>query len=470
MLTNKEPMTEEQKIQHLYWRAGFGLSPSAFQKKRKQPLDKIIKNLFKDAQKINPVKIPHYNMPSAQSFKAMEKKERREKIKEIQKLTAQVNLNWIDQMTKDEYSCLQEKMTLFWHGHFACESKRFDYAAQQINTIRQYALGNFRDLVLAISKDASMILYLNNQQNKKKKPNENYARELMELFTIGRGNYTEQDIKEAARAFTGWFSDRLTGEFKFSERQHDFDSKTFMGKKGAWNGDDIIDIILDKKETATFLATKVYRYFVNERVNEKQVAELATVLYQSNYNIAQMMQTLFTSDWFYAKENVGTKIKSPIELLVGMGKILNLKFESPKAVLFPQRALGQTLFRPPNVAGWPGGKVWIDNATLLLRMNFAAIIFQRAELSLELKNQPEQAKGGRLKNLKISGDIKALSQAFSKTKIEELGRALEGYILQTSFDTSTSFIETISKEASSQEGRIKAYVLGMMSLPEYQVC
>lgn len=463
-------MTEEQKIQHLYWRAGFGLSPKEFQQKRKQSLSKVIKDLFKAAKKIQPVRMPHYNMPSGKEFKAMSKAERLAKKKEIQKLTPEVNLNWVRQMTSDEHSCLQEKMTLFWHGHFACESKRFDYAARQINSIRQYALGNFRDLVLAISKDTSMILYLNNQQNRKNKPNENYARELMELFTIGRGNYTEEDIKEAARAFTGWFSDRRTGEFKFTERQHDSGSKTFMGKTGNWDGDDIVDIILDRKETATFLVTKVYRYFVNEKVNDKNVALLANVLYQSNYNIGTMMQTLFESDWFYAKENVGVKIKSPIELLVGMGKVLNLQFGNTKSVLFPQNYLGQMLFKPPNVAGWPGGKTWIDNSTLMLRMNFAALVFQRVELTLELQDKPEEPKGRRLNKLDISGDIVALTKVFSKTKEGDLGVELEEYILQAPFRTKDSFIETLAEEAETTEGKVKAYVLGLMSLPEYQVC
>jgi len=463
-------MTDRQKIQHLYWRAGFGLSPQQLQKKEKQKLDKVVKDLFKDAKKIRAVKLPYYNIPSKEEFKALSKPERKAKIKEVQKLTSKVNLNWVRQMLSDDYSPLQEKMTLFWHGHFACESKRFDHAGRQINTIRQYALGNFRDLILAVSKDASMIAYLNNQQNKKKKPNENYARELMELFTIGRGNYTEQDIKEAARAFTGWFSDRLTGDFKFTDRQHDFGKKTFMGKTGAWDGDDIVDIILERKETAQFIATKVYRYFVNEVVNKKQVEVLANAFYKSNYNIETMMQTLFESEWFYDSENIGTKIKSPVELLVGMAKTLNLTFGNDKAVLFPQHALGQVLFRPPNVAGWPGGKTWIDNSTLMLRMNFAAMIFKKTELTYELKNQPEREKNRRLKKLEITGDITALSNAFEKTKEAELGQQLCDYILQTPFNLKGSFIEEYAKQATAKEDKVKAYALGLMSLPEYQMC
>jgi uncharacterized protein (DUF1800 family) len=463
-------MTDKEKIQHLYWRAGFGISPQQLQKKEKQKLDKVVKCLFKDAKKIRAVKLPYYNMPSKEAFNALSKPERREKIKEIQKLTSQVNLNWVRQMLSDDHSPLQEKMTLFWHGHFACESKRFDYAGRQINTIRQYALGNFRDLILAVSKDASMIGYLNNQQNKKKKPNENYARELMELFTIGRGNYTEEDIKEAARAFTGWFSNRFTGAFKFTDRQHDFGKKTFMGKTGEWDGDDIVDIILERKETAQFIATKVYRYFVNETVNEKQVEVLANALYKSNYNIETMMTTLFESEWFYDNENIGTKIKSPVELLVGMAKTLNLTFGNDKAVLFPQHALGQVLFHPPNVAGWPGGKAWIDNSTFMLRMNFAAMIFKKTELTYELKNHPEKEKNRQLKRLEITGDITALSNAFGKTKEAELGQKLCDYILQTPFDLKGSFVEEYGREATEKKDKVKAYALAIMSLPEYQMC
>ena len=164
------------------------------------------------------------------------------------------------------------------------------------------------------------------------------------------------------------------------------------------------------------------------------------------------------------------KIKSPIELLVGMGKVLNLEFGNTKSVLFPQNYLGQMLFRPPNVAGWPGGKTWIDNSTLMLRMNFAAVIFQRVELTLELQDQPEQPKGRRLKNLDISGDVVALTKIFSKVKADNLGLELEAYILQVPFGTKDSFIETLAKEETTTEGQIKAYVLGLMSLPEYQVC
>lgn len=463
-------MTNEQKIKHLYWRAGFGLSPLQLKKKSHQSLDKVVEGLFKDAKKLRPVKLPYYNRPARDAMKNMSKKERKKIGKAMQQLTGDVNLNWVRQMVSDDSSPLQEKMTLFWHGHFACMSKRYDRAGQQINMIRQHALGNFRDLVLGISKDASMIGYLNNQQNKKNKPNENYARELMELFTIGRGNYTEQDIKESARAFTGWFADRYSNEFNFVERQHDFGEKTFMGKTGKWNGEDIVDIILEREETAHYIAQKVYRYFVNYKVNEMHVKVLADAFYKSNYNITTMMRALFSSTWFYDTNNIGCKIKSPIEFLVGMARTLNLTFGNARAVLYPQNALGQILFKPPNVAGWPGGQAWIDNSTLMLRMNFAAIIFKKIEMSIQLKDETEGEKGRFMKKLQIEGDMAGLVQVFKKDKSETLGQALCDYLLQNKFTVQNSFLEQMANKESTMEEKIRAYALGIMSLPEYQMC
>ena len=463
-------MTNEEKIQHLYWRAGFGLSPQDLKKKGGQPLKKVIDELFKGAKKINPVKLPYYNMPSRSDLKGMDGKAKKALRKDLKKLTTELNLNWVRQMASDRYNALQEKMTLFWHGHFACGTKRFDAAGQQINMIRRHALGNFRDLVLGISKDAAMIRYLNNQQNKKKSPNENYARELMELFTIGRGNYTEQDIKESARAFTGWFANRYDNSFSFNERQHDSGSKTFMGKTGNWNGDDIIDIILEREETATFIATKVYRYFVNMKVNQSHVKVLANAFFKSNYNIETMMRTLFDSPWFYDKANIGSKIKSPIELLVGIAKVLNVSFDNARSVVFPQNALGQVLFNPPNVAGWPGGQNWIDNSTLLLRLNFTGLIFKKLELNIRLKDETEGEKGRQLKKLGMTGSADGLAKVFQREKEEEMGEKMTAYLLQVPFNVKGSFIEQLVAQAETPEERVTAYALGLMSLPEYQMC
>lgn len=462
-------MSNQEKIQHLYWRAGFGLAPTDMAQQNK-PISKVLDQLFKAAKKLKPLAMPEFDIPSMAEMKSMNKSERKELRKEGQKLTNDVNTNWVRQMASNSSSPLQEKMTLFWHGHFACESKNFLLAVNQINTIRQHSLGNFKDLVLAISKDASMIFYLNNQQNKKSHPNENYARELMELFTIGRGNYSEKDIKEAARAFTGWFANRQSGEFNFRDKAHDYGQKTFMGKTGDWDGNDIIDIILEQKETAEFIAQKVYRYFVNPKVDKKHITLIAKVFRDSNYDIAKMMRYVFESDWFYDKKNVGTKIKSPIEFIVGISKTLGLSFGNTQSLLFPQRVLGQILFKPPNVAGWAGGKAWIDNATLMLRLNLAGIIFQRSELLVDAKEIPEMANRGKLKQLDIDANLQPLLQSIKKVDEKELSSTLCQILLQTKFEPKGSFIEDLANTASNRQDKIQAILLGIMSLPEYQVC
>lgn len=462
-------MTTQEKIQHLYWRAGFGLAPKD-KDKQNWSITKAINHLFKEAKSLQPLAMPKFDMPSKVEVKSMSKSDRKELRKESQQLTNEVNVNWVRQMANNTSSPLQEKMTLFWHGHFACESKNFLLAVNQINTIRKHSLGNFRDFVLAISKDAAMIFYLNNQQNRKSQPNENYARELMELFTIGRGNYSEQDIKEAARAFTGWFADQQTGAFNFKDRAHDYEQKTFMGKTGNFDGNDIVDILLEQKETALFIARKVYRYFVNPKVNETQVNAIAKVLRESDYDLAKMMRYVFESDWFYEQKNIGAKIKSPIEFLVGMSKTLGLSFGNTQSLLFPQRVLGQILFKPPNVAGWAGGKTWIDNATLMLRLNLAGIVFQRSELLVDAKEIPEMASRGRLKKLDIDANLQPLLQALKKVSEKELSSILCLMLLQTNFLPKGSFIEDLANAASNRQDKIQAILLGVMSLPEYQVC
>ncbi len=218
-----------------------------------------------------------------------------------------------------------------------------------------------------------MLNFLNNQQNQKAHPNENFAREVMELFTMGRGNYTEKDVKEAARAFTGW-SARFNGEFMFRPFFHDDDEKIFLGKKGNFDGDDILNIILEQQQTATFITQKIYRYFVNDEVDKDIIAGLSKSFYQSNYNIKTLMKNIFTSDWFYNEKNIGCKIKSPVELLAGIRRMLPMQLDNDNIQLLLQNALGQILFYPPNVAGWQGGNAWIDSSTLMLRLRIPQLI------------------------------------------------------------------------------------------------
>jgi len=261
----------------------------------------------------------------------------------------QLNEQWIFKMTYTK-AVLREKLVFFWHNHFAT-SVNFAYLMQeQNNTIRKHALGKFGDLLHAIAKDSAMIIYLNNQQNVKDHPNENFAREVMELITLGIGHYTEKDIKEAAKAFTGW-SVSDAGEYVFNEEKHDFGEKEFMGETKAFTGEEIIAKLLENKQTARFITTKIYREFVNYKINEDHIESLTDTFYKSDYDIELLIREIFSAEWFYDDANIGAKIASPVELIVRIKKYLELEFNDLKHLINYQKALGQVLFFPPNVAG-----------------------------------------------------------------------------------------------------------------------
>jgi len=281
---------------------------------------------------------------------------------------------WIDRMSKTK-APLKEKMTLFWHDHFATSARKVQQAIliyRQNELFRKYSLGNFKKLTNEITKDPAMILYLDNQQNRRGSPNENFARELMELFTIGIGNYTENDIKEAARAFTGWQA--RGGEFRMIFRPHDNRNKTFMGKSGNLNGNDIIDIIFEQDATAPFIAGKLAAYFVAEEPDAMLNSEIAEELEQNNFEIAPVLERLFQSEAFYDKEVTGNYIKSPVHLAVESIRLLRLEEPPERVMIILLDQAGQSLFYPPNVAGWDHGRAWINTATLTARQNLCSAL------------------------------------------------------------------------------------------------
>lgn len=456
------------KIKHLYWRAGFGLSPQEWQQKQNWTVKQAVDDLFAKAKNVTDIPIPALPIDS-ETRKTMDKQDLKEIIKEQRQQVGQLNVAWLERMANPAESALLERMSFFWHGHFATQMKAGKPAALQLNAIRANALGNFRDLTLAIAKDPAMIRFLNNQQNRKDSPNENFARELMELFTLGRGNYTEKDIKEAARAFTGW-SSTITGEYIFRPNQHDNGQKTFFGKTGNFNGNDIIDLILEKRETANFITRKIYRYFVNDKVDEAIVKELAEQFYKNDYHIGKLMRSIFESEWFYDKKNLGVKIKSPIDFLAGAMRTLDINFQNKQSLLFLQRAAGQMLFNPPNVAGWPGGKSWIDNATLMLRLNLVPNLINMAELNMRVKEQaeePETENAGRKLNARVNFQpLENLVQG--KTEADML-KELTTYLLQSPPTFSSDQLLTAYQQ-SGKTDFVKTASMMLLALPEYQVC
>lgn len=296
-----------------------------------------------------------------------------------------LGLWWGERMLKTNRP-LEEKLTFFWHGHFATSDVKVrDYRMMlvQNQTLRRHANGNFRDVLLAIMKDPAMLVFLDNGENIKDHPNENFGRELLELFTMGDGNYSEHDIREASRAFTGWTNDVL--EFRFDGKLHDYGEKEFLGRKGKFDGDEIIDIILEQPATAEFIAAKLYRFFVAEEVPSAILAELAALLRESDYELRPVLDRIFLSRDFYGPRSFATQIKSPVHLVVSTYRKLGLE-KLPTVPDFNglTASLGQALFYPPNVAGWAGGRTWITPATLLERGNLMrGILFPPALESYE---------------------------------------------------------------------------------------
>ena len=307
-----------------------------------------------------------------------------------------------------------EKMVLFWHNHFTSSLKKVKQPILLFNQnqlFREHALGNFRQMTHAISKDPAMLGYLDNFKSTKKSPNENFARELLELFTLGEGNYTENDIKEAARAFTGWSIDRKTGRFKYRKPRHDFGKKEFLGQYGKFNGDDIIEIIFQQPEVATLIVNKLWREFISEKPDSAEVHRLAEIFRENNYELRPLIFELLTSDAFVDKNIHAQLIKSPIDYIVGTLRLLDIPVKDGRGAAFASAHLGQNLFDPPNVKGWVGGTDWITSSSLLTRQQLLERMFRGEDGEMtKLDNRKNRMFG---KN-KPKVDLRPFLERFSK--------------------------------------------------------
>ena len=312
-----------------------------------------------------------------QSRKNSDNKLRKE-VKKLQKEYSKSMRVWWYTLMLQTPSPFTEKMTLFWHNHFATSGqkvKRPDYLIEQNLLLPKNALGSFREMLHAIAKDPAMLIYLDNRLNRKESPNENFAREVMELFTLGEGHYSEQDIQEAARAFTGWGMNRKTSSFRVYPQRHDNGIKNVLGHQGRFDGDDIIEILLEEPQTAIFISEKLWKEFVSPDPDPEEIKRLATIFRATDYNIKKLMKAILTSDHFYRPENRMALIKSPVELVVGTLRQFNIQLSNLEAPLKITANLGQNIFYPPNVKGWPGGEYWINSHTLQLRKHFLENIF-----------------------------------------------------------------------------------------------
>ena len=486
-------MNTAQHLQHLHWRAGFGPRPQdlAVAPNPRQAL----RQLLRDSAAYEPLDGPdlHYQEPPDEAMavpavapaatpaapptlrrRDLTPAQRKQQNQDVKQVFARMALAWMDRMATSPAQ-LREKMTLFWHGHFACRVRRPEAALRLHNTTRQHALGKFGDLLRAVSREPAILDFLNNRQNRRQHPNENFARELMELFTMGRGQYTEQDVKEAARAFTGWTYD--ANGFKIKARDHDDGPKTFLGRTGNLTGDDVLAIILEQPATATFIVTKIWRFFVSDTPDPARVAPLADAFRRSDYDLTALMTSVFAADWFYEAAHVGSHLKSPVELLAGLRRTLGLTLDNPQPLLGYQRALGQTLFQPPNVAGWPGGRAWIDSSSLLLRLQLPAILLRNADFPLALKQDendlaPNQTRAERTVGAGVGAHLPLapLQKLLGAATVTDAPKQLVSFILQAPIRPESLGLVQQAVAAAPPAEALRIALLSLLSLPEYQLC
>lgn len=367
-----------QSAAHLLNRAGFGGTPAEIERLVGMGLDDAVSYLVDYADLPYEVAPPPIDpelesRPDRALLRSLTDEERRRAEEQRRRMERQAfeetRLWWVERMVESPRP-LEEKMTLFWHGHFTSgmrEVRNPIYMKEQNEFLRKHALSNFRELVLGISRDRAMLIYLDGNRNNKERPNENYARELMELFTLGVGNYSEADIKAAARAFTGWHA----GEdgFTFRGRNHDYGMKSFLGKSGKFNGDDVVDIILDQPACAKFVARNLLEFFVRPDPPKALIDAFAGEFRKQKFELRPAMTTLLKSQAFYHADSRGSLVKSPVELIVSTCRKLGVTLKNPLAAERAMAQMGQELMQPPNVKGWDGEDKWINTATLFNRYN-----------------------------------------------------------------------------------------------------
>jgi uncharacterized protein (DUF1800 family) len=328
----------------------------------------------------------------------MSAEDRKRALREMFQKAFELQSWWLTEMLVTP-SPLTEKMTLFWHNHFVSSQQKVrspQLMYRQNVLLRRHAFGNFTALLHAVARDPAMVIYLDSASNRKGQPNENFAREVMELFTLGEGHYTERDIKEAARAFTGWGVDPDRGEFVFRRIAHDDGVKTVLGRRGNLDGDAVLGILLAQPQTAELIVAKLWREFVAPDPDPGEVRRIAQVFRESGYEIRPALRALLTSDSFYEPGNRAVLIKSPVELVVGTLRQFSFATGEPLPFALGVAVLGQSLFSPPNVKGWPGGEMWINSTTLLARKAFLDRLFRVEE------TRAMMAEGGRLEPPKIA--------------------------------------------------------------------
>ncbi len=482
----------EREAGHLLWRAGFGGLPEEIRAMKLKGRTGAVASLFPknddftspgepDLQELAEMEQQAVRQYLEAGFasrrKLRESPEGRKFFQEFQRVNREAVRNivvwWIDLMLHSSVPLL-EKMTLFWHNHFTTsvrDVKRARWIYNQHQTLRRNALGNFRQFLLDISRDTAMLEYLDNAKSRREHPNENYARELLELFTMGEGNYTDHDVVEAARAFTGWTHDQM-GRFLFRPEWHDYREKTFLGRRGNFDGTEIIDIILEQAKTAEFIVRKILCSFVMPSPPEVWVKYFASIFRKKDYEIEPVVREILGSDLMYAPQVLRAQVKSPVEFVIGSLRLMKVNLPRKEILWGLMGLMGQRLFDPPTVKGWDGGRDWISTASLELRM-----MFLRALLTGEIPNP--DPKGHKLrKTIQLPQPPFNPERILSSDVLSQPAKATQHllqHFIQIDLPSEKmailqQFAEKAYREEKDEIQGARRLTYLILSLPEYQLC
>jgi uncharacterized protein (DUF1800 family) len=479
---------------HLLNRAGFGGTPSDINVLFGMGQDKALASLLDYENVPDPVTAPEWAHPDPeriQHYLELRKSDdptqkrlaQREEAQFIQKSMVELRGWWLNRMACGPRP-LQEKMTLFWHGHFATSVEKVKdpyYMWRQNELFRRLATDNWEKLLLEAGQDPAMLVWLDQAQSRKGHPNENYARENMELFSLGEGHYTEHDVTESARALTGWSLDRINQKYIYRPYFHDNGDKVFLGREGNLDGNDVISQIVAQPQAALFITAKLWNYFAGQMPPPELNEALAAVFRDNNNNFKPLLAVMFRCEEFYSPDIIRNLVKSPVQWLVGSVRMLQCQLPPPLICMAMLRQMGQDLFAPPNVKGWDGGITWITTNTLLTRYNDAQSLvrgtipnFTAADFARKANTN---AKGGQkiaryLQNMRMGGvDLDKILTPAEMASKDALLPALETRLLQAPLSDQQKNVLDQFLDAKTVLTRddILTVIRLVMSTPEYQV-
>ncbi len=474
---------------HLLNRAGFGGPPAEIERLAAIGPYAAVSWLVDYEKTPDPTSDPSWARPDPDRIKRLAalrqapEEQRRQMQREEQQMQRDHLMElrgwWLQRMAKGPRP-LQEKMTLFWHGHFATSVQKVRevyFMWRQNELFRRLATGNWLQLLVETATDPAMLIWLDQAQSRKDHPNENFAREVMELFALGEGHYTERDITEAARALTGWSLDREAQRFVDRPFIHDEGLKTFLGRTGNLNGEDVLQQIVAQPQAAVFITAKLWNFFAGRMPSPALNVALANEFRRAGNYFKPVLRTMFLSEEFYDASVVRQQVKSPVQWLVGTVRMLECELPPPAVATDLVRNLGQDLFAPPNVKGWDGGLAWITTNTLLARYNEAAALAQgdsSALASMMGPFRPNQARlvQNRLRNTRLGGvNVEKILTREERADKTLLLAALEKRLLQSKLNEKQeqALREYLEAKGELDETRIRGAIRLIMSTPEYQL-